>query len=162
MRQRTLASLAFVFAACTCSPAAAADGNDAAVISTSIAAAVDASAAAEATIGPAFRLPPPATRGASLPALYASLAGLQAFDAYTTMQGLSAGAREANPVMQGFAANPALLLGAKLAATGTSIFAAERLWRSGHRGQAIGLMIVTNGIMAAVAVRNGAVLRAQR
>src|SRR4051812_12017479 len=51
---------------------------------------------------------PAHTRGVLLPSLYVSLAGLNAFDAYTTGKGLQTGAgTEANGVMSGVARNPA-------------------------------------------------------
>src|SRR5436190_8639751 len=39
-----------------------------------------------------------ATRGALLPSLYASLAALNAFDAYATTRGIALGASESNPM----------------------------------------------------------------
>src|SRR5204863_2833964 len=39
-------------------------------------------------------------RPAALPILYGSLVGLQAYDVYSTHQGLSRGAQENNPLMQ--------------------------------------------------------------
>jgi len=43
--------------------------------------------------------------------------------------------------------------------TAASILAADRLWRQGHKGKAIALMVTTNGVMAAVAAHNGSILR---
>ena len=43
-----------------------------------------------------------------------------------------------------------------------SIYVAERLWRGHHRGQAIAMMVVSNGIMAAVAASNASIIRSQR
>jgi hypothetical protein len=51
---------------------------------------------------------------------------------------------------------------AKGGASLASILMAERLTKKRHRGQAIALMVVSNGIMAAVATSNARVLRAQR
>ncbi len=98
-------------------------------------------------------------RGSALPALYGSLAGLNAFDAYSTTVGLSRGAAEANPQMKGVAGNPAALWAVKGGATAASILVAERLWKRNRRGQAIAVMVVTNGMMAVVAARNASVLR---
>src|SRR5262245_36666133 len=47
------------------------------------------------------------SRPRALPALYASLAALQAFDAYSTTRGLSQGATEGNPLMQPVVGNQA-------------------------------------------------------
>ncbi len=102
------------------------------------------------------------SRGGLLPALYVSLAGLNAFDAYSTSKGLGRGAVESNSVMKGVAGNPAALWAVKGGVTATSIFLAERLWRSNHKPQAVAVMIITNGMMAAVSARNAGVLKQQR
>jgi len=103
-----------------------------------------------------------ASRGAVLPSLYAGLAGLQAFDVYSTFAGLRRGAVEANGLMKGVAGNPAALWAVKAGATATSIIVAERLWKQNRRVAAIVTMVAANGVMAAVAARNASVLRAQR
>lgn len=102
------------------------------------------------------------TRGPFLPVLYATLAGLNAFDAYSTSQGLSRGAQESNPAMRAIAGNTAGLWAVKGGATAVSIVVAERLWRTHRRAEAIAVTIIANGAMAAVAARNAAVLRVQR
>ena len=102
------------------------------------------------------------SRGGLLPALYVSLAGLNAFDAYSTSKGLALGAVESNSTMKGVAGNRAALWAVKGGVTASSIFVAERLWRSHHKPQAVAVMIVTNGMMAAVSARNASVLRQQR
>jgi hypothetical protein len=101
------------------------------------------------------------TRGPLLPALYVSLASLNAFDAYSTVAALERGAVEANPVMRGVAGNPAALWAVKGGVTALSIYAAERLWRNNRRVAAIAVMAVTNGLMTAVAARNSTVLSRQ-
>jgi hypothetical protein len=98
------------------------------------------------------------TRGAVLPALYVSLAALNVYDAYSTRSGLAKGAVEANPMMRGVAGNGAALWAVKGAATGVSIYLAERLWRKHRRMEAVAVMLVSNGIMAAVTARNASVL----
>jgi hypothetical protein len=104
----------------------------------------------------------PAVRGPALPSLYVSLIGLQAYDGYSTSRGLKQGAVESNGFMSGLASHPGALWAAKGGAAFVSIYAAERLWRQHRCGQAIALMAVSNGIMAAVAASNASVLRAQR
>src|SRR5476649_585423 len=94
--------------------------------------------------------------------LSASMSGLQAYDAYSTLTALKRGGVESNPLMQGIVGHPAVFIGVKAGLTAASIYAAERLWREHHRGTAIALMAVTNGIMAAVAVNNASVLHASR
>ena len=98
------------------------------------------------------------TRPASLPALYATLIGLQAYDGYTTLRGTSRGGSETNPLVGGLARQPAAFWTVKAASTVASIYFAEQLWRQHHRTQAVVLMIVTNGVMGAVAVRNASIL----
>jgi hypothetical protein len=100
----------------------------------------------------------PASRGAALPSLYVSLAALEMYDGYTTMTGVRHGAVEGNPVLGGAAANSPALWAIKGGAAVGVIFIAERLWRQHHRGQAVAVMLASNGIMAAVAARNARVL----
>ncbi len=104
-------------------------------------------------------VPPPATRGAVLPALYVGYGALQAFDGFSTIYGVGHGAVEANPQMTGAAATPASVWALKAATTGAAIGVAEKLWRQNRRTQAIVLMVVANGVMATVAAHNAAVLR---
>jgi Domain of unknown function (DUF5658) len=104
----------------------------------------------------------PASRGAALPALYVSLIGLQAYDGYSTQQGLSHGAIESNSFMSAVVSHPASLWAAKGGAAFVSIYMAERLWRQHRRGQAIALMVASNVIMASVAASNASIIRAQR
>jgi hypothetical protein len=102
-----------------------------------------------------------ARRGALLPTLYVSLAGLNAVDAYTTTKGLSMGATEANPLLKTIAGNQAAFWALKGGVTAGSIVVAERLWRKHRRVEAIAVMVISNGMMAAVAARNVGVLRQQ-
>jgi hypothetical protein len=111
-----------------------------------------------------WSLPPVQIGGRSnsrgvLPALYLSLAGLNAFDAYSTTRGLAGGATESNPLMKPMAGNPAVLWAVKGAVTATSIVMAERLWKSNRKAQAVAVMVISNGMMAMVAARNASVLR---
>jgi hypothetical protein len=104
----------------------------------------------------------PPTRGVVLPSLYVSLIGLEAYDGYSTTRGLEHGAIESNTFLRGLAANPSALWAVKGGATLVSIYMAERLWRQDRRGQAVALMVITNGLMAAVALNNASVLRGQK
>jgi hypothetical protein len=101
---------------------------------------------------------PGGSRGAVLPSLYVSLASLNLYDAYTTHAGLSQGAVESNPAARGFVGSSTGFLVIKGAATASSIFLAERLWHQRHRGQAVALMVISNGMMAVVAAHNSSVL----
>ena len=112
-----------------------------------------------------FRAEQPAARvarGSLLPSLYVSLAGLNAYDAYSTVKGVAQGATESNGLMRGAAGTPVAVLAIKGGVTAGSILVAERLWRSGRRAQAIGMMIASNAVMAAVGAHNNSVLRNQR
>jgi hypothetical protein len=100
-------------------------------------------------------------RGAALPIMYVTLAGLNAYDAYSTTKGISRGATESNPLMSGAAGNPAMMWAVKAGVTVGTITMAERLWRKDKRVQAIALMIVSNGVMATVAARNASILHRQ-
>jgi len=111
------------------------------------------------------RLPGPIAsepRGPALPSLYATLIGLQAYDGYSTNRGLKNGASEANAVFGPLSRNPAAVWAVKGGTAFASIYVAERLWRKHRRGQAIAVMVVSNGVMAAVAANNAAILRGQR
>jgi hypothetical protein len=126
---------------------------------------ITAGRSAEATDPvPALLVEPTKTpaRGALLPSLYVSLAGLNAYDAYTTTRGVARGAAESNGIMRGAAGSPAAVWVIKGGVTAGSILVSERLWRSGHRAQAIGMMLATNALMATVGARNNNVLRNQR
>lgn len=100
-------------------------------------------------------------RPSVLPALYVSLAALQAYDAYSTTAGLSRGAQEANSLMQGVAGNKAAMWAVKAGTTAASIWLAERMWKRNRVG-AIVTMVTMNGMMASVAARNASVLKAVR
>jgi hypothetical protein len=94
------------------------------------------------------------TRPALLAPMYGGLIALQAYDVYSTTTAINRGAHEANPIMGGVAGNPVALAAVKVVVTGTSIFAAERMWKQGHRVQALAVMVISNGLMAAVAAHN--------
>ncbi len=93
-----------------------------------------------------------------LPALYGTAAFLQGYDAYSTLTVLKHGGVEANPVMKGVTKNPAAFIGLKAGVTMMSIMAAERMWKNHNRVGAIATMIVSNGLMTAVAANNARVL----
>jgi len=111
---------------------------------------------------PAVRAEAAAKRPAILPALYGGSAALQAFDVYSTLSSLRAGAREANPFMQTATANPAVFVGLKASVTAASILAAEKMWREHHRVAAVAMMAASNAIMGVVAAHNASVLASVR
>ena len=104
---------------------------------------------------------PSVTRPSALPAMYVSLAGLQAYDGYTTLHGVRAGATETNPLVGGLASQPAAFWTVKALSTVTTIYFAEQLWRQRKRRQAIVTMVVANAVMGAVAARNTSVLKSR-
>jgi hypothetical protein len=138
--------LAALLSMCLVAASASAADND-----TSAGTSSDASV----TISPA-RL---AARGSMLPVFYGTLAGLQAYDGWSTVRATRLGATEANPVLGGMASNAGAMYAVKAGATLASIYAAERLWRRHRRVEAIVTMAAVNGMMAAVAVHNASVMR---
>jgi len=104
---------------------------------------------------------PRATRPSALPAMYVSLAGLQAYDGYSTIRGVRDGATEANPLVGGLASQPAAFWTVKALSTVTTIYFAEQLWRQHKRGQAIMTMVVANAVMGGVAAHNMSVVRSR-
>jgi hypothetical protein len=102
------------------------------------------------------------SRGAALPVLYGSLAALQAYDAFATLRGVNAGRVEINPMMAGVSSSPAAMWAVKAGVTTAAIVASERLWRAHRRTQAIAVMAIANGVMAAVALHNASVMNGIR
>jgi hypothetical protein len=101
----------------------------------------------------------PIARGAALPVLYGVLAGLQAYDGWSTVSAVNRGAVEANPTMARVATNPGAMWALKIGATSASIYAAETLWRRHRRAEAIATMVAVNGMMVVVATRNASVMQ---
>jgi hypothetical protein len=97
---------------------------------------------------------PDLRRPKALPALYASFVGLEVMDGLSTSRGLATGAVEGNPIVRLAVEHPSTLWGVKAGAAAASIFAAERMWRHHHRGQAIAVMVASNAVMAVVGARN--------
>jgi hypothetical protein len=100
-------------------------------------------------------------RPAALPAFYASLAALQLFDGYSTTRALAGGAKEANPVMKGVVNKPVVFWSLKAVMAVAPALATERMWKTNKAG-AIAVMVVSNGMMAAVAAHNAKVLNRVR
>jgi hypothetical protein len=121
----------------------------------SLAQETDASAAVE----PSNLMP---ERPGLLMPLYAGGVALQAFDIYSTMAQTRQGQTELNPLVHSMTLRPAIFIAVKGATTAWSIYTAERLWKAGHRHQAVATLIITNGIMTTVALNNARILRAGR
>ena len=94
-----------------------------------------------------------------LPSLYAGAARLQGYDVYSTLTALKSGATEANPLMKGITKSPAAFVVLKAGVTMASIMTAERMWKNNRRVAAVMLMVVSNGMLAAVAAHNASTLR---
>lgn len=107
---------------------------------------------------PAFVAASPARRPVALIPLYGAFAALQGADAHSTRLALRHGGHETNPLMSGVAGSPAGLAAVKLAATVSTIAAAETLWRSHPRIAVIAMAIITSGYSVVVA-RNYRVAR---
>ena len=148
MTIKTVGALAAIMTL-TASTAAQAAGND------EIAVVSPAVAAENVTLAPAVTAiyQTQTQRPALLPALYATLGAVQAWDLYSTTTALKAGAREANPVAAPFASSTGSLVALKAATTAGTIFFAERMWRKNRVGAFV-LMGVINGTTAAVAMHN--------
>jgi hypothetical protein len=101
-----------------------------------------------------------ARRPSGLPPLYAGFITLQALDVYTTMAALKHGGTESNPTMTGVVSNPAAFVALKAGVTVVMMAAAERAWRSNHRGRAVVLMVASNVVMGVVVAHNASVLSA--
>ena len=101
-------------------------------------------------------------RPAVLPALYASSAVLQGYDAYSTLTVLKHGGVEQNPLMRGVVKSPAAFVALKAGMATASIMAAEHMWKRNNRVGAILTMVATNSAMAMVAAHNARVLRQVR
>lgn len=99
-----------------------------------------------------------ATRPALLTTLYASYAGLQAYDVYSTRTAISRGAVEANPLMTGAAGSHGAMIGLKAGITLGTIVAAERMWKKNNRMGAIAVLVASNIVAALVAARNARTL----
>ena len=137
---RTYTAALMMVVAISIVPAAAAEPLTSASTAT---AAADTLAADTDWSLPALKMTSAPSRGALLPALYISLASLNAYDAFSTKTGLSRGAVEANTAMSGIARNSAALWAVKSVATASSVLMAEHLWKAHHRGQAIAMMVIS-------------------
>ncbi len=156
MRRLLAVSLSAVLMTASTVLAADQDGN-AAVSSAVTAAAVALAPRPDAASQFSTRTWQP-RRPALLPALYGMSGFLQGYDAYSTLKVLEHGGVEANPVMKGITRSPAAFIGLKVGVTAMSIVAAEKMWKNHNRVGAIATMIISNGLMAAVAANNAKVL----
>jgi hypothetical protein len=93
------------------------------------------------------------SRPAALPAMYAALGALNAFDVYSTRRAIGAGATEANPLMRRAAGSSGAMLAVKALSTAGTIYFAERAWKKNRKGAMV-LMAAINGVTAAIAMRN--------
>jgi hypothetical protein len=92
--------------------------------------------------------------------LIVSFGALQMLDAHSTAKALSAGGREANPVMAGLASNRTALFAVKAGTAAATAYFAERLSRK-HPRRALVLMAVLNSAYAGIVAHNYRVARGQ-
>jgi hypothetical protein len=104
-------------------------------------------------MAPVSSFAPKVERPAILPALYATLGAMQAWDVYSTRAAIKAGAVEANASAAPFAGNAGSLLGLKAATTAGTIYLAERMWKKNKVG-AVVMLVAINGATAAVSINN--------
>jgi len=153
--------VATILGAALSMPAFAAD-NDTQTAALSVASTASVAAATNTTIAGDADVAPVQNfkygRPSLLPALYATSAALQGYDAYSTMNALKHGGVEANPVMKSVVKSPVAFVALKAGVTTASIMAAEQLWKNNHRIGAIGLMVASNVMMGMVAANNARVL----
>ena len=83
------------------------------------------------------------------------------FDGYSTTRALAGGAKEANPVMKGVINTPVVFWSVKAAMAVAPTLVAERMWKT-NKAAAIAVMVVSNGMMAAVAPHNAKMLNRVR
>lgn len=158
---------ATILGAALATPAYAADAKDVQIPALTVTTAMVALPELTATV----TTPPPAAspdfatrsnfkygRPTMLPALYAASAALQGYDAYSTLAALKNGGVEANPLMKNVVKNPAAFVALKAGVAATSIMAAEKMWKSGNRLGAVGVMVASNVMMGMVAAHNSKVL----
>lgn len=98
-------------------------------------------------------------RPSILPALYVSYGTLTVLDLHSTVQGISHGAQEANPIMRGITQHTSALVAFRAGMAVTTIMATEYLWKRGHRTSAVLLMLIVNSLTAVVVVHNYQVVR---
>ena len=91
--------------------------------------------------------------------MYAGSGLLHGYDIYSTLAGIKANKVELNPLMREIVKNPPVFIAVQSVMTLATIAVADQLWRQHHPGQAIAVMILSNGVMAAIAARNASVLR---
>ena len=141
--RRTFAA-SFLATLLVATPALAADTDAKTPTLDTTAAVAAATSAPDAPAAPDFSLRFEARlhRPSALPALYVASAGLQGYDAYSTLTALKHGGVEANPFMKSVVKHPAAFVALKASVATTSIMAAERMWKNGNR---------LGAVMAAVA-----------
>jgi hypothetical protein len=101
------------------------------------------------------------SRPAPLIPLYASFVAMQGFDLFSTSKAVSAGAQEANSLMQSVAGKSAASIAVKAAATAGSIFFTERAWKQNRKG-AVVLMTALNIATATIVAHNTQVKKQAR
>ena len=89
-----------------------------------------------------------------LSALYASQIALQVLDAHSTYSAIDRGGVEVNPLMKNVVGNKGTMLAVKAGVAASVIVLAERMWKRGSRTGAVVVMLIANGVTAAVVASN--------
>jgi hypothetical protein len=96
-------------------------------------------------------------RGILVP-LYVSYATLEALDVQSTLHGLSRGAVEQNPIMQGVVGSPAGLIAVKAGVAVVTIAVVDKVAKK-NKPLAIVLMVAANSVAATVVANNYRVIQ---
>jgi hypothetical protein len=106
------------------------------------------------TFGLARLAAQPTRRPMVLSALYASQIALQVLDAHSTYSAIDRGGVEVNPLMKNVVGNKGTMLAVKAGVAASVIVLAERMWKRGSRTGAVVVMLIANGVTAAVVASN--------
>jgi hypothetical protein len=99
-------------------------------------------------------------RPSPLPTLYISYGTLQILDVHSTLQGVSRGAQEANPLLRGLTRHTPALVALKAGLAANTLLWSEYLWKRGHRTAAVFVMVFANSLTAVAVLHNYQVSRA--
>jgi Domain of unknown function (DUF5658) len=102
-----------------------------------------------------------ASRPAPLIPLSTSFVAMQGLDIFSTSKAVSAGAQEANPLMQPVAGKSVASIAVKAASTAGSVFFTERAWKQNRKG-AVVLMTTLNIATATIVAHNTQVKKQAR
>jgi hypothetical protein len=123
-----------------------------------VAPAIRAALAADATSRSTLLQPAPVRRPSMLVPLYVSFAALQVLDITSTRSALAGGGVEGNPVMGGVVGSPVAMSALKIGATAGIILLSEKV-RKRNPVAAVVMMVGMNSAYAMIVSRNYAIAR---